>query len=183
MASIRAAYLRNGYSEEASVVLQTAGTFDPKNAILHYYKGIVLLSQAVTAPDRYDAIESTKLRFVAYRAELSDQQWTAIMSQLDSAFEQEIERLKQQFKVRSREELKSELIRHGTTLTLVQKSYEQRILGEQYLRHKTKNGEKGLQAEAEFFANSIHALSTTKASPLLRNAALRPTCWARPDTT
>ena len=59
------AYLAGGQIKEAAAALETADLFEPENAVLHYYCGVLRLEQARHAHEWYDAIE-TSTRFVSY---------------------------------------------------------------------------------------------------------------------
>ncbi len=63
--ALAAAHLRLGQTGEAGELIEWMEQNQPGNALVHYYKGILLLTEAKNAPEWYDAVE-TKTRFVSY---------------------------------------------------------------------------------------------------------------------
>jgi len=63
---LAAAHLRAGNVEQAADVLDYALRTEPKNAVLHYYKALVLLTKAANAPDWYDAAPTPRTRIVSH---------------------------------------------------------------------------------------------------------------------
>ena len=69
----------------------------------------------------------------AVRADLSEEQMTSVSEQLDALFGDEIERLKGVLKVASTAELEKALLEQGTSISALQRSFENKQLAGQYL--------------------------------------------------
>jgi len=63
---LTAAHLRVGNVEQAADVLDYALRKEPKNAVLHYYNALALLTKAADAPDWFDATPAPSTRFVSH---------------------------------------------------------------------------------------------------------------------
>lgn len=142
------------------VVASVNGTEILLEDVLHQVAKNLARTREDLAPGRFRRLQEKLLRqglpkhidrlllVHAFRAEFSDERWAAFRRQLISSFEKEIERLKNKHDVTSCKELKSELIRQGTTLRIIRNAYEQTMINQQYLRDRTGNGEKTLDRAA-----------------------------------
>lgn len=70
----------------------------------------------------------------AVRSKLTKDQLEAVEKQLDVFFEQEVDRLKERFKVKSLAELEHELQQQGTSLSTYRKMFGERQLAGEYVR-------------------------------------------------
>jgi tetratricopeptide (TPR) repeat protein len=63
--ALTAAHLRERQIDEAVIMLETLECLEPDNALAHYYKGLLSLTQAEKAPIQYDAIDQGRFRLVS----------------------------------------------------------------------------------------------------------------------